>query len=90
MKPAATVTVFACADRKLRGFSLRPDGSDLPDPADGGRWIAVATIPIVVMELEKYTLNPASVLVNLRERGYDVAPATQKVLPLPTPHRSSA
>ena len=90
MKPSAVVTVFACADRDLRGFSFTPDGSDLPPRADGGLWIAIANIPLNVVELEKYTADPASVLENLQQHGAHVAPATAKILQFPTPHRSSA
>jgi hypothetical protein len=90
MKAPATVTVFACDDRKLRGFSLQADGSNLPLRPDGSLWIFMASIPLTIIELENYTVEPASVLVNLRERGYDVGAATAKILQFPTPHRSSA
>ena len=89
MKPSLAVTVFACADRDLRGFSFKEDGSDLPPRADGGLWIAIASIPMNFVELEKYTSEPASVLANLRQHGSHVAPATAKILQFPTPHRSS-
>jgi len=90
MNQSPVVTVFACADRDQRGFSFKPDGSDLPPRADGGLWIAIASIPPNVVELEKYTSDPASVLANLQEHGSHVAPATAKILQFPTPHRSSA
>ncbi len=69
MKPSRAVTVFACADRDLRGFSFKHDGSDLPPCADSGLWLAIATIPLRFVELEKYTSDPASVLANLQEHG---------------------
>jgi hypothetical protein len=90
MKPSLAVTVFACADRDLRGFSFKHDGSDLPPRADGGLWIAIATIPMSFVELEKYTSDPATVLANLQEYGSHVAPTTAKILHFPTPHRGSA
>ena len=90
MKPSRAVTVFACADRDLRGFSFKHDGSDLPPCADSGLWLAIATIPLRFVELEKYTSDPASVLANLQEHGSDIAPTTAKILHFPTPHRSSA
>jgi hypothetical protein len=50
----------------------------------------VARVPLKLVEIEKYTSKPAAVLVNVAEHGFDVAPATAKILPFPTPHRSSA
>jgi len=44
MQPSLAVTVFACADRNVRGFSFKADGSDLPARVDGGLWIAIASI----------------------------------------------
>jgi hypothetical protein len=90
MKAAPLVAVFACDDRQLRGFSLQADGSNLPARPDGSQWVSVAAIPMTIGELEKYAVDPACVLVNLRERGYDVAAATAKILQFPAPHRSSA
>ena len=90
MKPTLAVTVFACADRDVRGFSFTEDGSDLPARADGGLWVAIASIPLSLVELEKYTSDPAAALANLQEHGAHVAPTTAKILPFPTPHRSSA
>jgi hypothetical protein len=90
MKQSHVVTVFACADRNLRGFSFREDGADLPPRVDGGLWIAIASVPTSFFELEKYTSDPAAVLRNLQQHGCHVAPATAKILPFPTPHRSSA
>jgi len=90
MQPSLAVTVFACADRNLRGFSFKEDGSDLPPRVDGGLWIAIASVPMSFIELEKYTSEPAAVLRNLQAHGCHVAPATAKILPFPTPHRSSA
>jgi len=90
MKPSLAVTVFACADCTLRGFSFSEDGSDLPPRADGGLWVAIATVPMSFLELEKYTSDPAAVLAHLKQHGCHVAPATAKILKFPTPHRSSA
>jgi hypothetical protein len=90
MQPSLAVTVFACADRNVRGFSFKADGSDLPARVDGGLWIAIASIPMSYVEIEKYTSEPAEVLANLRELGRHVAPATAKILQFPSPHRSSA
>jgi len=90
MKAAPFLTVFACGDGQLRGFSLQADGSNLPPRPDGSHWVSVAAIPMTISELEKYAVDPACVLVNLRERGFDVAAATAKILPFPAPHRSSA
>jgi len=90
MQEVRAINVFACGDRTLRGFSLTADGSDLPPCANGGLWVLVASVPLSLVDLEKYTSEPAAVLVNVEERGFDVAPATAKILPFPTPHRSSA
>ena len=90
MNQSPVVTVFACADRDLRGFSFKQDGSDLPPRADGGLWIAIASIPPHVVELEKYTSDPGAVLASVEQRGFDVAPATAKILSFPAPHRWSA
>jgi hypothetical protein len=90
VKAHPDVTVFACADRQLRGFSLKADGSNLPPPADGSLWVAIATVPMTLSELSKYARDAAAVLANLRERGQDIAAAAGKILAFPTPHRSSA
>lgn len=90
MKAHSHVTVFACRDPQLRGFSVHADGWNLPPRPEGSPWVPVATIPMTMIELEAYTVDPASVLLNLRQRGYDVGAATAKILHFPTPHRSSA
>jgi hypothetical protein len=90
MQETCAVNVFACGVRPLRGFSLTADGSDLPPCANGGFWVLVASVPLNLDALEKYTSEPAAVLVNVEARGFDVAPTTAKILPFPTPHRSSA
>jgi hypothetical protein len=89
MKPCLAVTVFACADRDLRGFSFKADGSDLPPRADGGLWVAIGNVPMSFVELEKYTSDPGAVLANLQQHGSHVGPATAKILPFPIPHRNS-
>ena len=90
MKKTDIVSVFACGDRTLRGFSLKADGSDLPPRADGGLWVLVASVPLDLVELEKYTSEPAAVRLNIEARGFDIARATARILPFPTPHRRSA
>jgi hypothetical protein len=90
MKQPMAVNVFACSDRNLHGFSRKADGSDLPRRTDGGLWVPIANIPLNLIELEKYTSQPAAVLSNVEARGFDVAPATAKILPFPSPHRHSA
>jgi hypothetical protein len=90
MNETPAVNVFACVDRTLRGFSLTAGGADLPPCADGGLWVLVASVPLSLVELKKYTSKPAAVLANVAERGFDVQPATAKILPFPAPHRSSA
>jgi hypothetical protein len=89
MKQTIAVNVFACADHNLHGFSFKGDGADLP-PRTDGLWVLVASVPLNLIELEKYTSEPAAVLTNVEARGFDVARAATKILPFPTAHRSSA
>lgn len=89
MKQPIAVNVFACGDYNLHGFSLQADGSDLP-PRTDGLWVLVASVPLNLIELEKYTSEPAAVRTNVEARGFDVARAATKILPFPTPHRWSA
>jgi hypothetical protein len=89
MKQTIAVNVFACGDHNLHGFSFNGDGADLP-PRTDGLWMPIASVPLNLIELEKYTSKPAAVLTNVEERGFDGARIATKILPFPTPHRSSA
>ena len=90
MPSIPTVSVFACGDRDWRGFSLTADGADLPPPVDGSLWVSIATVPLSLVDLAVFTPDAASVLGNVRDRGFDVAPTSAKILRFPTPHRHSA
>lgn len=90
MQTLPTVTVFACGDRDLRGFSLKADGSDLPPPVDGSLWVSIGSVPLSLVDLAPFTPDAASVLGNVRDRGFDVAPTGAKILQFPAPHRHSA
>ena len=90
MEQAAAVYVFRSSDDEIWGFSLTADGSNLPAPPAGVRWVQKDVTSLTAKALGEYLPSPHAATANLIMRGYHLHRTSAHVIPFPAPHRSSS
>lgn len=83
------VYVFTAGEGHF-GLTLVRDGSNLPPPEGGHRWVLFLQVTMAPDDLAPFTEDVSAAREQLPLRGFYVARSSATILPFPKAHRSSA